>query len=246
MSVRRVIFRLDFPPSFDIIDAPGAVMRILDPDSEGFWDQLQDVTAKRLISAEKLSQDGAEFRKVTVEPTTIVLELERANGIGESRFEHDSVLETLLQKVQAVCEAYKIKKLRRAGIRFYYLPKSNQTSEASLQLHQSLVRNEFLSAVRRSVGATKDFGLQFDGEHEDGVSFHLRFGPYFKTEARKYFEKVSESIPGDEISRICDLDLFENNFEMGTRIHPWVKSQVAKFRKTMSEIRPYLEEETQS
>lgn len=229
MAVRRIIFRLDFRPNFDIVDAPGTVMRLLDPDQDGFWDALHDAQAKRLIVADWISPDGTEFRKVSVEPVALTFSIERSTGFEMDRIEHDATFSKVLNRVQNIYEKFKLSKLQRAGIRFYYMPSAFAGAE-SLELFRKQISGDFTGGLEKQFGDVRDVGISYEGGHEDGVSYNFRAGPYFPRESKKYVEKIGEKLESETIASIFDIDLYETDFVMGVRILPWVKDQVARFR----------------
>ena len=215
-------------------------MRLLDPDQDGFWDALHDSQGKRLIVADWISSDGTEFRKVSVEPVALTFSIERSTGFAMDRIEHDPSFSKILSRIQSIYERFKLSKLQRAGIRFYYMPPAFSPEASSFDIFRKQISEDLTTDFEKHFGAVKDVGISYEGGHEDGVSYNFRAGPYFARENKKYVEKIGDKLESENIQSIFDIDLYETDFVMGVRVLPWVKDQISRFRMGIVSIEKLL------
>lgn len=244
MRVYRLIFRLDFQrPNFDIIDSPGTVMRILNEMGEKYWPEFQDDSINRKVVTTNNDKEKGTFRQMTVEPTAVTFSFESTVGISINSLDTDETIVALFKGVNALCDNFKINEIERAGIRFTILSSVKEGNPSLEPLFGVLVDSRLVSNVTSHLGNIKDFGLSFDGEASDKLSFHCHFGPYGPGEAKKRFtpttaKKMEED--GAPANIIFDIDLYEAKFAMTVSAAKWSKKPTLKAAKLATEVEAYL------
>lgn len=246
MRVYRQIFRLDFQhPNFEIINSPGTVMRILSEMGEKYWPEYQDDSANRKIVTTNKDKDKGIFRQMTVEPAALTYLFESTEGISFDSLDTNETLATLFKGVHALRETFKINEIERAGIRFIALSSIKDGNPSLEPFFGELIDSQLVRSITSNVGGIKDFGLSFDGEASDKLSYHCHLGPYAANEAKKYFTSgTANKMEKDGVSAnlIVDLDLFETKFAMTVNAAKWSKTPSLKAKKLVAEIEAYLSE----
>lgn len=246
MRVHRLIFRLDFQhPNFDIINSPGTVMRILSDMGEKYWPEFQDDSANRRVTTANKDKEEGTFRQMTVEPTALNFSFESAVGIDINFLDTNETIASLFKGIHALCENFKINEILRAGIRFTILSSIKEGNPSLNTLFGELFDSQLICNVASNLGEIKDFGLAFDGNGLDKLSYHCRFGPYDSSDAQKHFtvaiaKKIEED--GAPANLIFDLDLFEAKFALTVSAAKWSKNPKLKAKKLAEEIEAYLTE----
>lgn len=245
MRVHRLIFRLDFQrPNFAIIDAPGTVMRMISEMGDTkYWSEFQDSSSTRAIAGTTRDPEGGTFRQFSVEPTAIFFSFESSNGISLTTLGSDSTIGSLFKGVHAICETFKAELFSRAGIRFIVMDNIPTTASGLLPKVESLFDNELLNHINSTLGTVTDMGFGLDGESDDKLKYHLRFGPRTAGEATKYFsaetaKQLEES--GNTANFIADIDFFEQDFAMTVRAYQWCKAPIEKAQKITKAVTEFI------
>lgn len=241
MRVHRLIFRMDFlRPNFHIIDAPGAVMKILsEMGDDKYWPEFKDSTANRVISVTARDEKNGIFRQFSVEPTAMHLLFESAKGTSFTSLLEDNQVATLFKGVDSFCDFFNVSALSRAGIRFIALDNIPTKQASLLSTTASLVDSSLLGSVKSILGDPTDLGIAIDGEGSDKLGYHFRLGPYAANEAKKYFSPDTEkdlSAAGDSSNFVSDIDFFELNFSMTVRASKWCKVPIDKAQKILGSV----------
>lgn len=241
MLVYKMIFRLDFRrQNFDILDSPGKVMKIMHELGEKFWSEFQDTPQSRVLSAVfRDNERCSRFRQLTVDPSMMNFTLQDAKGIELAGLASNDSYITLFKGIQELCDTFKINELRRAGLRFLCLGSIGDNNTDLRPVFETFLDGDVLKIIQTSIGDQEDYGIHLDGFDKDKIKYHLRFGPYRKEEAGRYFEQVHEQITeGTSANFICDLDLYEENFALKyqQRSIAWTKPLVIKVQKLTDSI----------
>lgn len=215
MRALRVIYRIDFPRNYDMMNRPGAVARILNESfPPEFFDKHGEDRNARKVIGKRLLRDQARYRSLTAEPTAIVCDIERAAGIELRSLAEDEDFRTICGGITDFLKEFGIKKFERAGFRLFLFGSVLGDRQRSLRAFRSLVKSDMVKGVESIVGNATDLGIAIDGISASKVSYHLRCGPFVGTEEYgKYFSAISDLLPKDlEADFVTDLDFFENKF----------------------------------
>lgn len=245
MRVHRLIFRLDFAgPNFAVIDSPGTVMRLLNDMGKDFWEEFQDASANRLVAGQKKDKSKGFSRQLSLEGLSMHLVYDTAKGFDLANPDADETLQTLLKGMNSLCEYFKINDLRRAGIRFSGLTNIKHKSPDIVEGFRKLMDSDLLGSISKQLGEITDIGIRIDGRHTDKLGYHLQFGPYVKSEARKFFsEEISGHLAEDDrYNAIFDVDVYEDSFALTVRPSQWAKAPIAKSTNLVNEMSHILSE----
>lgn len=220
-------------------------MRIFGEMGEKYWPEFQDDTANRKVVATNNDKEKGIFRQMTVEPTAMTFSFESTKGVDINSIETDETLATLFKGVQAICDEFAINEIERAGIRFTIMSSIKNGNPSLEPLFGVLIDTQLVNAVTTKLGGIKDYGLSFDGEATDKISYHCHFGPYKNIESKKYFtattaKKMEEE--GAPLNLIFDVDLFESKFAMTVNANKWSKTPTLKAKQLAEEVVAYLSE----
>jgi hypothetical protein len=218
----HVIYRLDFPRNYSLIDGVGQVSKILmEQGASVFSDYGEDVPTRKLI-ARAFNEERSVFRSMTVEPTTIVLDFESAHGFELRRLEDIDDFRSLLELAEQVVTQFKVTKITRAGLRFFFVGIGPGSFEAAKDRTVGEL-GKVLVAPARKLGPISDVGLSLDGRSDDGISYHYRGGPFQrKNDLPRVLQQVHEQFPEDaEYDLLLDLDQYEESFNYGPSNIKW-------------------------
>lgn len=246
VRVYRLIFRLDLQqPSFEIINSPGTVMRIINDMGDKYWPELLDDATNRRIIAKSTDAEKGTFRQISAEPTSMNFVFESAEGIDIDSLDTDKNLAILFKGISALCDNFKINEILRAGIRFTMLSSLKEDNPNLKFCFGELFDSQLIRKVTSRLGAIKDYGFVLEGEDLDKLSYRCQLGPYEVSEANKYFsattaKKMEEnSLP---VNLIYDLDLYEAKFAMTVSAAKWSMKPRLKAKQLSAEIESYLSE----
>lgn len=248
MRLHRLIFRLDFQgPSFEIIDAPGKVMKLLSEmgQEKQYWPEFQDSVNSRIITVQAVDEKDWVFRQFSSEPTEMNFVFESARGLTLDSFESDMTLTTLFRGINALCDEFKIEKFARAGLRMFVLGTvpTDDADKTLLAKFESFFDKNLIESIGSRLGRIRDLALVLEGDEADRLHYRFWAGPYSSSEAKKYF--ASQTIKGmDELgvsaNFISDIDFSELNFAMTVRPLQWCRGPIAKAKKILEDIENIL------
>ncbi len=219
MRVYHAIYRLDFLRNYAMMDHPGSVAKLVETGgSPDFFDMYgEDRNARRLM-AKRLLKEEKRFRTITVEPTAIVCEFERADGVAIDTLTEDRDFVRLCSIANSVLTEFNILKLERAGLRLFLLGKNCESAKDAVRACRALLKPAVIGEAEEILGAITDVGFGIDGASDANISYHLKFGPYIGLqESGKYFGSINELLSTDfTADTVMDLDLYENKFAFTT------------------------------
>lgn len=220
MNVHKVIIRFDFPVSYDILDKPGQVMRLIEQVGTK-WSALgENQSARQITASMKLDN---EYYSYTVQPTNLVIDFESVDGVPLMQVRQNNIVKKLIKLTSSLFKNFEVEEIERAGVRVF-CGAGDGTFEVSKKNIENKVSQDMLQSINSAFGKIEDVGLAFDGQKEDLVSYRLRFGPYKTSEAKKYFTHVgSKMIESSSFNHIFDVDVYEQRFSvLASPVHNWV------------------------
>lgn len=219
MPVCKLIFRVDYPPCFEVLDRAGALMRVISEVGGDMIADLKEAQPQRMVWGE--TTEPTIYRQIQVTPTNLNFTVESSDGMDLRKLEADPSVDRLFRVAHAILTQFKISKLSRVGIRFWYLGRLGKTF--SKKQFGSRIDSSIVGSVSEHLGRPEDFGLAFEGLRDDKIRYSVRLGPYQHNEGRKYFAAVAEEISrreGDNF--IVDLDQSEEDFALHVSPVKWV------------------------
>ncbi len=216
MRAHRIIFRFDYNLCFPIMDRAGKLMQIMqESHKQDFFDAFRDIREERRVVGVYRSDGDLEAHLLSIEPKAIWAAVESVEGWGLSQLSAVPVLRALLDLFDTVRSEFNIETINRGGLRVFtfYRPldKFNKVAES----FRKSISPDVISMSEGVVGEITDYGWVFDGDHDDGLSYKLRCGPYASGEAARYMKEFADQFTQeDRYTSIIDLDLFETNFQI--------------------------------
>lgn len=222
MPVCKIILRIDFPTSFEVMDRPGSLAKLLvDPTENPFFKEVQEERQLREIRASH--RDGAIFRELKAAPNHVLFNYLNMGGIPLDAVRGDKSFSTLVHLITQIRREFGIQAENRSGFRLIYLSRLAKKRAATIAAFRSLLDENVVAAVGKTLADPSDIGLSFDGGEAGQVQYHVRCGPFLGAEeAGRYFEHLP---PDCEITRdadfICDIDQFQTKTKMGPDLAWW-------------------------
>lgn len=233
MEACRVIFRMDYKVSWAAIDSPGTILEILDSIPVGNSSGgLQEDQTQRLLQAVYISNNREQARQIQVAPTHIVLDFESADGVQLTRLLSHPELRPLLSCVNDLRDHLKLQLYTRIGIRFFLFEDAPRPLEDFLGASDRRVTDPISSIL----GGISDVGLAFDGQHQDGIHYHLKFGPHLPTDAANFTHVRDRFIARRREALFFDFDFYESNIKLTPRIEKWIEPFVERAIHAVREI----------
>jgi hypothetical protein len=222
MPIHRLIYRLDFKTSYDILNGSGNVARILIEDFPDFFPTVGETKNWRQLAA-KFS-DERIFREIAVDPKSFVASIEYLDGVMPDSLRDDKSFAPIVKMLSTLCAEFKISSFSRAGFRVWMLEKTGLGWQGNREKLLGAVSKPLQEPAAAALGEVFDVGVAFDGRSSAKVSYHLMFGPYRgKAENKKYFPNLGEKFPEDSpFDFVIDLDQYEELFTYGnTTAEKW-------------------------
>lgn len=237
MSVNRIIYRLDFNLNYDIVEQPGQIMKLLDRIADDDY-VLKENMQRRGVASVFTSTDGKVITELTVEPQTIVVSYENAEGIDLDKILIDETFLSLTKLTGKVCEKYHINDINRSGFRIFYFG-SIQNNEAAFNAYRSFYDTDLIDVFENFLGDIQDYAVHFNGASTEGIKYHCKTGPLKKDENyNAYFQNMSPDVlPSDNWGFIVDIDLYEENIAISNiPIHKWFRPKIEKATELINNI----------
>jgi hypothetical protein len=213
MKIHRLIYRLDYPTSYELMDRPGEVAKILEATRRGLFDDIGETGQWRATTARSSNVKGTSV-EMTVDPKSIVAVMERVDGVDPAKLAETSLFDGITAVMDEFCRVFKLGPFTRGGFRLFILESIGVGPEAVRAKCLQSFGTDVSGAVIGNLGEIRDVGFNFDGQSADKISFHCRFGPYVgKSEVERYFPKTGKDFPEKTIyDLIFDIDQYEENF----------------------------------
>jgi hypothetical protein len=240
MRVFRAIYRLDFLRNYEMMNQPGTVARLVEAlGAGGFFDAYGEERAARRLLAKCLVKAEARSRAVSVEPTAIVCDLERSDGIAIDALTEDGDFARLCTLATNLLTEFRISRLERAGLRLFLFGSNGENRKAVVRACRSLLVSSLRDEAESALGVAADVGVAMDGISDTNISYHFKIGPFVGSEEiGKYFSSINELL-GDSFKpdTVIDLDLFENKFTLtALKAINWSRPQVTLAAKLASKM----------
>ena len=243
-SLARLIFRLDFPYSYEFLDRQGTAIRIMQTGRGDIWDTVGEDPTRHSIIGEKRTEHS--FYNLAFEPTTINGVWEDASGLEVSRIIENEIFRLYDDKVREFTKEFNIISVARAGIRLYCADLVGWGS-ANVTRFSQLVRGSLSTSIQSTLGTVEDIGIHFVGLSDDGIRYNLNRGPLAEADIIKFYSRFILT-PEQRASFLkndlaADIDLFETNISF--REHSLARWSRTKLEKGIAALRGIRELERQ-
>ena len=242
MAVHRVIFRLDFDPAFAMINVPGTILKSLSETVPDYFSEFSHETSAHKISGK--FQDDVVGRSITIEPSTIVLEIKSKEPIKLLNFPTHQHIKPAVEIITALCSEFKIGQIKRSGLRCFYFFKIFTDRGKALSAFQKAVQTPLIEIIKGQFGEIKDYGITFQGSHPDKLNYRCMVGPYLDNEAEKYLPaKYAKLIEEQKYDFTSDLHIYEKDFNLaGTPLPRWLNAVSTRMKNSVEATEKYLVE----
>jgi len=212
MRAYKIIFRLDYPTTFGMLDILGDTAGFLEKETREapFANATINVNpVEHLITctAHLPSPDAADdgFRLMhNVKTLSAVIEHQKGLELSELH-EHPAII--LTDKLIEHLDFADVSRFERLGIRVWILETLRFKAIRDSMVSKLDTLN---SALMKSFASAEDVGVVFESVNKEGSSVRVIMGPYQKTETAKYFgleNSVQEGL-------ILDIDMWQTKVEI--------------------------------
>jgi hypothetical protein len=177
-KIVKLIWRLDYKPSYAYLDARGTALRVLSDTVQKFWDAVGDGVIHMSFAARHADEDT--LRSFSLETTAMVGTLEWRTGTelalvleGRQFRGFDRIARELLN----VCE---VRDVARAGVRIFGMERYRGGRKHALERTVGFLDDSIREAATSALGPITDIGIIFEGVTTDNVGYRAVHGPYDK------------------------------------------------------------------
>ncbi len=220
-----MIFRLDFEPNFSIIDSQGRILHILQKAGEGrHWPDLGITSDKHQVTGKKISREDGWLAAISVGPANISGHMESLEGIPLENIEDSLPVSRLFRIVNIIRKEFHVSNYKRTGVRFLLFEDDMESnSDGIKEAFLCLFDHNMVRDLSPTLGAFTDCGMAFDGSNEDGINFHLKWGPYREGELKRHLQEfdhfyrncISSPYKTDsDIALTIDIDFYETDHQL--------------------------------
>ena len=255
MTVHRVIYRLDFEPNFDIIDSTGRILRLIKEAGSGeHWPDLGETPDRHSVSGRNSSKEDGWWASVSIEPAALIGEFETLEGLSVEQIEKSKIISRLFKITNIFRKEFKIEVFKRIGFRLIMFEETGESRESIRMAFQSLIDKNLSDDLVDTLGGYTDLGFALNGQHEDGLLYKMKCGPYADGEFKNYLpnmhrmcintSKIEEQ--EETLTLTMDIDLYEHNVHLSetTNFNKWCYPVLAKDAKSYDIILQNLMDKT--
>jgi len=246
--VMRIIFRLDFPRNYEMMDKPGEVARIYEENlPEKFFETVFEENGARRLTGRTLLREQKRFRSMSVEPTAIVCDLECVEGIPTEDLDEERDFVAMCTAVNQLLKKFEIRRIERAGLRLFMFGEYAGGVKHSVARFRSLISPPLIRAVEAATGDVTDVGFGADTKSKSGTQYKLKTGPLIGAEEYpKYFSNVLDLLPKEpRVDTVTDIDIFETKFAfMASNIVKWCSPNFLAAANIANQIKQLIGKES--
>jgi hypothetical protein len=230
----RLLWRLDFDPSYPYLDKRGSALKVLTDTVEGFWTTVGPGQLPLSFAALK-TEEGKSQTTFSWEMTCLNGTTEWVSGIGIDRVFESPLTRGVDRIVKDALKLGEVRILKRAGVRVFCVEKfAKKKEQSAVERIGKLVNTEFQQGLFNTVGAAEDVAFIYEGTADDGLGYRAQFGPYAAKNPAFVFTKEWGELakPLDENDLFFDIDIFETNFSFAEHsLYRWASTKVDKAAK---------------
>lgn len=227
-NIIKLIFRMDFPTSYALLDSRGAVLRSLEKGSEIPWTSIGD---GQLVSS-FLAESVTEERKIviSVEATSIngsVDWLVPRDQEKLSSYEEVKNLNGLLSALLVACD---VKTMNRVGLRSVCCATAKNKVSNTKDFFDRFMSKDAFEFYGSAAGPVSDVAVTIEGKTDSGVGYRNQFGPLRKHNIAQYVgvvpEKTLDIVLRNDL--FFDIDLYEANISFVEHsFYKWASTKFA-------------------
>ncbi|WP_409192434.1 hypothetical protein [Bradyrhizobium sp. RDM4] len=230
-KVVRLLWRLDFEPSYAYLDRRGSALRILTETVPKFWTTMGPGTIAQSFAAQK-TEEGKSHTNFSWETTSINCNTEWPAGVEMDHLFDNPIIRGVDRIVKEALKLGEIRVMARAGVRLFCAEKFAKKSEKpSFGRFSQLIDGDFQAGLVKTVGPAEDVAIIYEGTDADGLGYRVQFGPYApKNPAFNFLKdwgKLPEALDSNDL--FFDIDIFEQNLSFVEHsLYRWASTKVAK------------------
>jgi hypothetical protein len=201
MELHRVIFRVDFPPAFELVNHWGEALALLNANK--LWTQLGETANLRQIVAQHNDQGTG------VSHNTVVALNYISGNIEQYPIKSLESFERVFRDVTGIVTLGGISSFLRIGARFVYLEEA-KSFEVAKHCFARQIRGEYLEAFK---GELTDLSLITVNKEGDNLR-RINAGPIAKKEYAAWFSMPDKL--GVENAFLADVDFYTFEYKFKT------------------------------
>jgi hypothetical protein len=211
----RSIYRLDFPPSFALVDRMGEYAAFM-AEEVGVNPLLQKKGTRldllnHVVTSNLTAGEDRAALSLTLNSFDLQVDYKVGNALGEAH-KHATVefATELFRKIQGL----PIRSLERIGIRHWILVEDDKFEFSQIRdLIVDLLR-PVRSAIATSFPTIEDVAAIFEACTDDGTHSRTILGPYRKAERERHFPWAEGGTAEIDQALIVDVDLWQSKMEI--------------------------------
>ena len=223
----KAIFRLDFKASYQLMNRPGDVLKILLEAQDDYWTQFRERREAHGLQAVHEEKDRSLWTNIAVEHATVHGSIEVAIGVPLETARNHQFFSIANKVVTQTLETFDIRHVDRAGLRFFVFVYG---ASRKMPSDVAFFSRSHLRDFGAELGEISDISCTVEGITADAVGYRLTTGPAGPND-RKNILKIVD-VEGDSASPdlihsyTLDLDLFERDLEIpGSSFDRWSKTK---------------------
>jgi hypothetical protein len=226
----KLIWRLDFKPSYAYIDKRGTALNLLTNTVENFWATVGD-GIQHMSFVAKTDNEKA-FRTMSIEPTNMNGSMEWTESIELNKALQTEEFKSFDKIAKEMLKVFEIKAVARAGVRcFCVAPFADGKRDSHARMLQH-VGKTISAVVESKLGPVDDTALIFEGQTPDKVRYRLQYGPYDKKNVNMVLEHKPTEQQLELLSKndlFFDIDLFETEISFAEHsLYRWANTKISK------------------
>ncbi len=214
-KVFKIIFRLDFPINYSIMNTPGTLLKMLQKKDDDQWN-TQEIGHKAVPEFRVKKNEELDAFTLTVSARSIIGLWDTKTAIALQDVHESHVFRLLTKLTDEILEEFQIHELERCGLRsFFYIPCGND-HEAAFKVLAESFDTQVIGIAESTSGVIKDFGMTLEGEFSEHSGFRVMFGPLAPLQLNQFAELIQltdEDHPAHG-AVMADVDIFEKNFSL--------------------------------
>jgi hypothetical protein len=202
----KVIWRLDFDPSFDFLDRRGSVLKALIATEKGFFTDIGEGSiSNSFVAKTSVPANGVDSLGISVELQSLNGHFDWPSGIQLDALRSQPEFEKMNKICSALLRIYNVERFARAGIRFTCVvaTPTGQLANKRSPLDR-FAEGGLATAFKKDFGEVGDIGLVLEGKTKEDINYKFQFGPYLAKNVQQYVP----GIKADNLKLLSDNDIF--------------------------------------
>ncbi len=215
MNAHRIIFRLDFRPNFKLYDSLGNIAHSLTENS--LFKEVGINTNNKQVIAK--FDDSGSIGRINVDVGNIILLIESLIGVDVNNLRDFQLLSELVSITSNICGNYNVSEIKRCGLRTVLFGNAGGVEKVSAFMRDK-IDNRVIHSIEENLGLIDDYLAAYDGKNDNGINYHVTYGPYYEEQASRHLELINKEFIDKNFNYdfICDIDQYEANFSLPSEL----------------------------